>query len=235
MNLDLARVERLNLGLSTGAVAASFAFATPHFAGSMAAGAFLEALNLGLIHRGARRLFGGELGGARSWIGVFSLRFLVLASAIFVTMQAGADPAALLIGLSLAMPATVIDAWLNRPPVIDPATLPTLPVEESEDDLAYWENYSVWRPGRMIVKAQDDLMAEAQAERAAEDRELERAQWEQVAPGPPQGASVHACSSPSSPSSSPSPSPSPSPTNGVTPPDAEAVSARPSGAKESES
>ena len=58
MKLDLARVERLNLGLSAGAVAASFALVTPHCAGSLDAGAVLEALNLGAIHRGARKVFG---------------------------------------------------------------------------------------------------------------------------------------------------------------------------------
>ena len=169
MKLELARVERLNLGLSAGAVAASFALVTPHFAGSLAAGAFLEAINLGAIHRGARKLFGGELEGARAWIGVFSMRFLTLAAAIFGVMQAGADPAALLIGLSLAMPATVIDAWLNRPPVVDPATLPNLVETESDDDAAYWESYSVWRPGRLITTERDDLMSEALREQAAAD------------------------------------------------------------------
>jgi hypothetical protein len=171
MKLDLARVERLNLGLSAGAVAASFALVTPHFAGSLAAGAFLEALNLGAIHRGARKVFGGELVGTRAWIGVFSMRFLTLAAAIYVTMQAGADPAALLIGLSIAMPATVIDAWLNRPPVIDPATLPSFVDGESDEDAAYWENYSVWRPGRLITTERDDLMTEVAREQAAAEKE----------------------------------------------------------------
>ena len=41
MKLELARVERLNLGLSAGAVAASLALETPHFATSLAAGALL--------------------------------------------------------------------------------------------------------------------------------------------------------------------------------------------------
>ena len=162
MRLELARVEQLNLGLSAGAVAVSFAFVTPHFATSLAAGAFLEALNLGAIHRGARKLFKGESTDIRGWVGVFSMRFILLVLAIFVTMQAGANPAALLIGLSLAMPATVIDAWIHRPPVLDPATLPTfLEAEaESDDDAEYWESYSVWRPGRLITAERDDLLSE---------------------------------------------------------------------------
>ena len=194
MKLELARVERLNLGLSAGAVAASFALVTPHFAGSLAAGALLEALNLGAIHRGALRFFSGEPSSTRGWIGVFSLRFLTLGAAIFVTMQAGANPAALLIGLSIAMPATLIDAWINRPPVLDPATLPTFVCELDEladrkgegagtegdaaamTDDEYWDNYSVWRPGRLLTTQRDDLISEAAAEAAAE----EKAHWARV-------------------------------------------------------
>ena len=190
MKFELARVERLNLGLSAGAVAASLALVSPHFAGSLAAGAFLEALNLGAIHRGAKRLFTGEIEGARTWIGLFSMRFLTLAAAIFVTMQAGADVAALLIGLSITMPATVIDAWLNRPAVVDPATLPSFvdgaplsgaaALAEDQSDDEYWESYSVWRPGRLITSERDDLLSEAAAELAADDKALERSQFEQA-------------------------------------------------------
>ncbi|MBW2425254.1 MAG: ATP synthase subunit I [Deltaproteobacteria bacterium] len=181
MKLGLARVERLNLGLSAGAVAASYVFVTPHFAGSLALGACLEALNFGAIYRGAEKLFGGDLAGARSWVGVFSLRFVLLAGAIFVAMEVGANPAALLIGLSLAMPATVIDAWIHRPPVLDPATLPVLLEEESDDDRAYWESYSVWRPGRLLTTQRDDLLSEMAAEEAEREK---REQIEAGAYGP---------------------------------------------------
>ena len=131
--LALARVERLNLGLSAGAVAASLAFATPHFAASLAAGAFLEAVNLGAIYRAAQRLFAGQM-LTNGWVGVLSMRFILLAIAIYVTIWAGAHPVALLIGLSITMPAVLIDAWLNRPPIIDPAELPTFVDELDELD-----------------------------------------------------------------------------------------------------
>src|SRR5690606_36771761 len=123
MKFALAKVEQWNLGLSAGAVAASLALATPHFATSLAAGALLEALNLGALRRAASAFFSGRMSG--TWIGGFGLRFLALAVGIYLTLQAGAHPVALLIGLSIAMPAALIDAWLNRPPVLDPATLPT--------------------------------------------------------------------------------------------------------------
>jgi hypothetical protein len=167
MKLGLAKVERWNLGLSAGAVAASFALVTPHFATSLAAGAFLEAINFGAIHRAGRRLFDldseDEPAPAKAWVGVFSMRFMLLALAIFVTLQAGADPVAFLIGLSLVMPATLIDAWIHRPPVIDPAELPVLFEEESEQDEEYWESYSIWRPGRLLTS---ENAAELRAELA---------------------------------------------------------------------
>lgn len=133
MKFALAKVEQWNLGLSASAVAASLALATPHFATSLAAGALLEALNLGALRRSAQRFFAGEL--SRSWTFGFALRFLVLAVGIFLTLQAGAHPVALLIGLSIAVPAALIDAWLNRPPILDPATLPVLLDAGAEDAL----------------------------------------------------------------------------------------------------
>lgn len=131
MKFALARVEQWNLGLSASAVAASLAIETPHFATSLAAGAFLEALNLGALRRSALQFFAGRM--TRSWTGAFALRFVALAAAIFLTLQAGANPVALLIGLSIAMPAVLIDAWLNRPPILDPATLPVFLEEAGED------------------------------------------------------------------------------------------------------
>jgi hypothetical protein len=151
MRFELAKVEQWNIGLSVGAVAATYALVTPHFATSLAAGAFLEAINLGAIHRAAKRLFAGEIlsGG---WIGGLSMRLVILGVAIFVTMNAGANPIALLIGLSIAMPATVIDAWLNRPPIVDPATLPVFlddGIDEDEDD-------RLWQSGRLFTSKFSD-------------------------------------------------------------------------------
>jgi len=146
VKFELARVEQWNLGLSASAVAASYALATPQFATSLAAGAFLEAINLGAIHRAAQRLFAGEM-MSRGWVGGLSLRFIILGTAIYMTMHAGANPIALLIGLSIAMPATVIDAWLNRPPVLDPATLPIFVDDGIDDD----EDDRLWKTGRLFT------------------------------------------------------------------------------------
>ncbi len=151
MRIALAKVEQWNIGLSASAVAASYALATPHFATSLAAGAFLEAINLGAIHRAAQRLFAGEMMSA-GWVGGLSLRFVILGTAIYVTMNAGANPIALLIGLSMAMPATLIDAWLNRPPIIDPATLPVF----LDDGIDEEEDERLWRTGRLVTSKYSD-------------------------------------------------------------------------------
>jgi hypothetical protein len=169
-NFELAKVERWNLGLSAGAVAASFALVTPHFATSLAAGAFIEAINLGAIHRAAKRLFAGEL-MSNGWIGGLAFRFVLLGAAIFVTMRAGAHPVALLIGLSIAMPATLIDAWINRPPIIDPATLPVFlddGIDEEEDDRIFTmgrlftSKYSE-RPDDSVIQSADAVIPPAAA------------------------------------------------------------------------
>jgi len=152
--MRLARVERLNLGLSAGAVAASFAFATPHFAASVAVGAALEAINFGSLYRAAERFFAGEISGGGPWVAVFAMRFVLLGLGILLVLAAGAHPIALVIGLSIAMPAAVIDAWIHRPPIVPPETLPHL----GPDDPS-WDNYSVWRAGEVDPAAKDpDLL-----------------------------------------------------------------------------
>lgn len=139
----LRRVERLNLTLSAGAVAASFAV-SPLFAGSLAAGAALEALHFRSLHAAARRFFAGDLGGPGMWLGVFGIRLAALGAAVVLAIGAGAHPVALVIGLSMVMPAVLIDAWRNRPEVIDQRDYPVpLP-----DDPA-WDRFSVWRFGAM--------------------------------------------------------------------------------------
>jgi hypothetical protein len=138
--MQLDPMERLNMGLSAGAIAASFAVATPHFATSLACGAAIEALNFRFLYRSAQALFGGELANQNMWLAVFGLRFGLLAAGIIAAMVVGADPLGLVLGLSLVMPAAVISAVWNRPPVLDhPPTSPLAPEDPS------WERYSIWR------------------------------------------------------------------------------------------
>jgi len=73
-------------------------------------------------------------------VAVLSLRFALVAGGIVFGLHAGADPLALVLGLSIAMPATVVGALLYRPPVPDQAPHEPLPPDDPS-----WDRWSVWR------------------------------------------------------------------------------------------
>lgn len=130
-------VERWNLAISAGAVATSLVLATPAFALSLAVGAALEMVNFRALHRSARFLLIDTVGGTRGWVAVFALRFSLLAVCIGAALYLGAHAIALLLGLSLIMPALLIEAWRTRPPVVAGA-----PVLDADDPS--WERWNPW-------------------------------------------------------------------------------------------
>ncbi len=141
-------IERLNLQLSAGAVAASLVLVSPAFALGLAIGAALEALNFRGLRRSAEFLFWGEIRGSGSWIGVYGLRFSLIVIGVGAALYFGADPAGLLVGLSLIMPAAVIEAWRTRPAVdLDAPAL-------GPDDPA-WERWNSWL-AREIEPSEDE-------------------------------------------------------------------------------
>jgi len=144
-------IERMNWTLSAGAVAVSLAFETPHFAASVAVGAVLEALNFGAMFRSARALFAGEIAGGGAWVGLFAMRFALLAPAVVLVLWAGAHPVGLVVGLSVVIPAALIASWRTRPPVLDPATLGAPDPDDPEWN-ASWDRFSVWRAGEVEPK-----------------------------------------------------------------------------------
>lgn len=173
--MKLERVETLNLTLSAGAVAATWAFASPHVASSLAIGAVLEAMNFGALHRSARLYLGGGVRGAGPWLAVFSTRFVLLAAGILIAVHAGAHPVALMCGLSIAIPAVVIDAWLHRPHY-DPASQTEWDVPPPDDES--WDRYSIWRPWESTAanEEQDEReREEGGATGRAEPEDIERA------------------------------------------------------------
>jgi len=131
--VSLDPIQRMNLKLSAGAVAASLVFASPIFALSLLVGSLLEAFNFHALRRSAQFLFWGQIAGGRGWAGVFALRFSLLAVGIVAAMHFGAHPIGLVIGLSLTMPAAVIEAWRTRPPVDENA--PALAPDDPSWDL----------------------------------------------------------------------------------------------------
>lgn len=146
--MSIDPIERTNLTLSAGAVAASLALASPGFAASLAVGALLEAWNFRGLRRSAQFLFWGQIGSSGGWLGLYSLRMSLLVIGIGAALYFGAHPVGLLIGLSLIMPASVIEAWRARPP-IDPAA-PAL----ADDDPA-WERWNPWF-ARELEPPEDD-------------------------------------------------------------------------------
>jgi len=147
--MSIDPIERWNIAISAGAVATSLAVATPAFATSLAVGAALEAVNFRAMRRSAQFLFWGVLPGQRAWAAVFGLRFLLLATGICAALYFGADAAGLLIGLSLIMPATVIEAWRSRPPVDTNA--PRL-----DDDDPSWDRWNPWLARESKVRDEDE-------------------------------------------------------------------------------
>lgn len=130
-------IERLNLVLSAGAVAASLAVATPVFALSLAVGALLETFNFRGLRRSAQFLFWGQIRGGGGWMGVYALRFSLLVIGVGAALHFGADPLGLLIGLSMIVPAVLIEAWRTRP-----AVDPQAPALDPEDPA--WERWNPW-------------------------------------------------------------------------------------------
>lgn len=135
--MSIDPIERWNIAISAGAVATSLAVATPAFATSLAIGAALEAANFRALRRSAQFLFWGVMPGQRAWAAVFALRFSLLAIGICAALYFGANAAGLLIGVSLIMPATVIEAWRSRPPIDESA--PRL-----DDDDPSWDRWNPW-------------------------------------------------------------------------------------------
>ena len=128
-------IERTNLKLSAGAVVASLALVSPLFALSLALGAAFEALNFRGLRLGAEALFAGELPARRA--GILGPRLVLLALALGVALYAGAHPVGLVVGLSLILPAAVIEAWRARPR-IDPSAPALAPDDEA------WERWNPW-------------------------------------------------------------------------------------------
>ena len=125
------------LAVSAGATAASWALVSPRFAGSLALGAALEALNFrALFGYWRRALLGAErVGWAR--FASFGLRFVALAGALWAALALGAHPVGLLLGLSVVVPGVVVAAWRARP-----APDPEAPALAADDPS--WEAWNAW-------------------------------------------------------------------------------------------
>jgi hypothetical protein len=139
------RVERLNLALCAGAVVASYPLVSPQFAVSVAAGGLLEALNFRGLARAGQHLFDGRMG---SWTAGWALRFAFLCAGMAAALYLGAHPVGLVVGLSLIVPAALVEAWRSRPPV-----LPDVPALAPDDP--GWDRWNPWLAREEDVDEED--------------------------------------------------------------------------------
>lgn len=134
-------MERWNLGLSAGTVAASYVLVSPRFAVGVAAGAAIEAMNFRGLRRSSELFFDGRLG---NWQAGFALRFGLMAAGMVAAFYLGAHPIGLLVGLSVVVPASIIGAWRARPPITPDA--PSLPPDDPS-----WDRWDPW-----LARERDD-------------------------------------------------------------------------------
>lgn len=133
--MSIDPIQRWNLTLSGIAVTVSYFLASPLFAASLGAGALLEAMNFRGLRRAGELLFAGRL--RMGWSAGFAARFSLLALGVGGAVYAGAHPVGLLVGLSLVVPAALLEAWRTRPPVLSDA--PAL----APDDPS-WDRWNAW-------------------------------------------------------------------------------------------
>lgn len=146
--MSIDPIERKNLLFSAGAMAASFALLSPGFALSLGLGALLEAANFRALRRSGEMLFSGQVSAPRFGAAGFASRFVLLGLAIGVAMYAGAHPVGLAVGLSLIIPAAILEAWRARPPID-----PNAPALDPDD-----EGWDLWNP--WLARERDEASAE---------------------------------------------------------------------------
>ena len=148
--LNIDPVERLNFSLCAAVVALSAALASPVFTVSVAVGALLEAVNFRALRRSATRLLSGEIAGSGPWTAIFVLRFTLLAVGMYIALDAGAHPVGLILGLSIIVPAVVINAWRTPPPMVSTDDVPP------PDDPS-WDEWNPWLARERDPREEDEI------------------------------------------------------------------------------
>ena len=138
-----------SLAFSACAAAASWALVSPRFAGSLALGAALEAVNFRALFGHWRSALLGSGGKGLAAFGSFGARFLLLGFAVWAALALGAHPVGLLIGLSLVVPGVVLAAWRARP-----APSPDAPALDADDPS--WEAWNPWLARARDPEADED-------------------------------------------------------------------------------
>ena len=145
-------IEKMNLVLAAGVVVVAWIFVSPLFAGSIALGAILEAVNFRALNRATQSMVGGTFVSNRFWMAGFSLRFSLLGIAMAVAIYSGVDPIGLVLGLTMIVPAVVVVAWGRRQGLV----VSSVPVPPPDDPC--WDRWNVLlaRPWDDEVKDSDE-------------------------------------------------------------------------------
>lgn len=142
-------IERTSLAISAAATALSLVLLTPLFAVSLAAGAALATVNFHALRASAVAAFLGEFQNRIVWNALFAIRFTFLGVGIWVVTRAGVDPTGLAIGLSLVVPAALVEAWRTRP-----AVDPNAPALDPDDEA--WDRWNPWLAREMEPAEEDE-------------------------------------------------------------------------------
>ena len=105
----------------------------------------LEAVNFRALFHAGKLLFAGRL---CNWSAGWALSYGLLSIGIGVAIYLGVHPVGLVIGLSLILPAAVIEAWQSRPPID-----PDAPVLDPDDPS--WDRWDPWLARERDEDAED--------------------------------------------------------------------------------
>lgn len=133
-------IERVHAVLAVVAVPMAALLASTPFTVSLAVGLLIGALNFRGLCLQAEGLFSSQLGERGGmWTAFSGLRLVVLATLMLLALRAGADPVALVLGLSMILPACLIGGWRMRP-APGPATLVPVPAPDDPS----WDRWNPW-------------------------------------------------------------------------------------------
>ena len=138
-----------SLAFSAGAAVATWTLVSPRFAGSLALGAALEAVNFHALFGHWRSALLGSRRAGLAAFGSFGLRFVLLGGAVWAALALGAHPVGLLIGLSLVVPGVLLAAWRVRP-----MPSPDAPALDTDDPS--WEAWDPWLARERDPDADED-------------------------------------------------------------------------------
>jgi hypothetical protein len=144
-----SRVLAWHAAFTAGLALAAFVAAAPKFALSLLLGAALQTLNFRGLFGLAQNAFARQ-GRVASG---FALRLPLFGVLAFGAIKAGVDPAGLLAGISMLVPAVILAAWQSRPrDVADLAALPALAPDDPSGD-----EYSLWHARERETDRSEDM------------------------------------------------------------------------------